>query len=167
MNAVINTVMTRLVATGHPTVGSVYDRITAKCRDIPLPEIDAILYRLQIIKIRNTFFFRSLLQVFILNFKKILTDFSGHAYIEQAAEKSFLFPGLFRNFHVFISWLLSQECFYQIFSLLCLFHTNTFLLYDLYSSRLSRLADRLFSVDISENHKALTYIIIRYAPFFH
>ena len=66
MDTVIDTVMTRLVATGHPTVSSIHDCITAKCRDIALPEIDSILYRLQIIKIRNTFFFRSLLQVFIL-----------------------------------------------------------------------------------------------------
>ena len=52
-------------------------------------------------------------------------------------------------------------------------HNNNFViiaplsLYDLYSAGLSRLADRLFSVDISENHKTLTYIIIGNAPFFH
>ena len=83
VDAVINTVMARLVAAGHATICRIDDSPTIQRSNVSTPEIDSILKRGQFRQPGNLLCCQFSLQIGILHFKKSLADGSRMTNIHQ------------------------------------------------------------------------------------
>ena len=86
MNTIINTIMTRLIATCHAAVGCIYDCSHFKSCNITLPDIQIRLHLPDICQCDNPFLLIFFRKIRILNLQKCRINFLRHSYIHKRSE---------------------------------------------------------------------------------
>ena len=102
MNAIINTVMARLIASCHAAVSCIYDRSHSKSCNVTLPDIKIRLYLSDICQCDNPFVLILFWEIRILNLQKCVVHFPRHSYIHKRSEQHFLLACIWWNLHVLI-----------------------------------------------------------------
>ena len=84
---VINTIMTRMIASRHSRIRSIDNCTALQCGDIAFPEIDMLLNGLQIGNTCDAFLCRQSSQKFVLGFEILCTGFPCRTNVDKTAVK--------------------------------------------------------------------------------
>ena len=87
MDKVINTIMTRMIASRHSRIRSIDNCTALQCGDIAFPEIDMLLNGLQIGNTCDAFLCRQSSQKFVLGFEILCTGFPCRTNVDKTAVK--------------------------------------------------------------------------------
>ena len=109
VNGVVNAAVAGHKTPQHLAVCGVDNGIAAQGCNVPLPQVNSALNRLQAGNIRRSPALCLFLQVGVLHAQKRLAGRRGRAHVHQAAQQALLFGLRGRNFNVPVLFSLAQQ----------------------------------------------------------
>ena len=114
VNHIIDAAMARVEAAEHLRVGGVDDGAAGQCRDVALPDPDALPYRSERMVVGDTLFCRRLFQIGVLHIQEFLRYRRRGANVKESAQKPFLSENAFGDRELFVFLFLTEQTFQKI-----------------------------------------------------
>jgi len=111
---VIDAAMARVKAAEHLRVGGIDDGAAGQCRDVTLPDPDALPYRSERMVVGDTLFCRRLFQIGVLHIQEFLRYRRRGANVKESAQKPFLSENAFGDRELFVFLFLTEQTFQKI-----------------------------------------------------